>query len=74
VTHHDDPLASWLRDLRDQTGLTQQELAEWVGVSRVTVSRWENGHIYPPRPYRMALNDIARIKGHEPIPARWRYS
>lgn len=73
MTHADDPLSSWLRDLRDGAGLTQQELADWIGVSRATLSRWEQGHHYPGRAYRLALNDIARMKGHEPIPARWRY-
>ena len=67
------PLSDWLKDLRDGAGLTQQELADWVGVDRVTVSRWENGHNYPPRHHRYTLNDIARAKGHEPMPSRWRY-
>lgn len=74
MTHADDPLSAWLRDLRSQAGLTQQELAEWVGVHRVSVSRWESGATYPPRAHRLTLNTIARQLGHEPLPGRWRYS
>ncbi len=34
-------------NLRKQRGLTQTELARIVGVSRVTVSRWENSKVQP---------------------------
>lgn len=64
-------LADWLRDLRDGIGYTQQEMADWVGVHRVTFSRWETGATYPPYAHRMTLNDIARKVGHEAIPRRW---
>lgn len=33
-----------LRQLRDELGLTQQEMAKSLNVSFVTYSRWENGH------------------------------
>jgi DNA-binding XRE family transcriptional regulator len=36
-------LAQRLRRARDEAGLTQVELAEALGVSPSTVSRWENG-------------------------------
>lgn len=32
-----------LRELRTQANITQEELAELVGVSTKTVSYWENG-------------------------------
>lgn len=36
-----------LRELREQIGLTQQELAERVGVQRDAVARWEAGRREP---------------------------
>lgn len=34
-----------VRAIRTQLKLTQQELADKVGVSRVSVARWENGSL-----------------------------
>lgn len=36
-----------LRKARKEHGLTQNELAEGIGVSRVTVTEWENNTRYP---------------------------
>ena len=36
-----------IRKLRRENGLTQEQLAEKVGVSFQTVSRWETGVVYP---------------------------
>ena len=36
-----------MQDLRKQTGLTQEELAERLYVSRTAVSKWESGRGYP---------------------------
>lgn len=36
-----------LQDLRKQKGLTQQELADQLYVSRTAVSKWESGRGYP---------------------------
>ena len=35
-------IGAFLRDLRKEKGLTQEELAEKFGVSSRSVSRWEN--------------------------------
>ena len=32
-----------VKEFREKTGLTQEELAEKMGVQRNTVWRWENG-------------------------------
>lgn len=36
-------IGSFLRALRNEKGLTQEQLAEQVNVSRRSVSRWETG-------------------------------
>lgn len=38
--------------LRHAANLTQQEVAEVVGVKRLAVARWELGHTHPRRPHR----------------------
>jgi predicted ATPase/DNA-binding CsgD family transcriptional regulator/DNA-binding XRE family transcriptional regulator len=35
--------AAYVHELRTRLGLSQGQLAAWLGVSNVTVSRWENG-------------------------------
>ena len=40
-------IGAFLRDLRKEKGLTQEELAEKFGVSSRSVSRWENGNTMP---------------------------
>ncbi|MBQ8248611.1 MAG: helix-turn-helix transcriptional regulator [Clostridia bacterium] len=36
-----------IKDKRLSLGLTQEELAQKVGVQRTTVTMWENGEAYP---------------------------
>ena len=36
-----------LQELRKQKGLTQEELAELLYVSRTAISKWESGRGYP---------------------------
>lgn len=36
-----------LQRLRKQAGMSQEELGERLGVSRQTISKWENGTSYP---------------------------
>ena len=40
-------IGSFLRELRGEQGLTQEQLAEILGVSNRSVSRWENGRNMP---------------------------
>lgn len=44
----EQPTVSHLvRDLRQLTGLTQEQFASCLGVSYTTVNRWENAHMQP---------------------------
>ncbi len=36
-------IGNFLKELRKEKGLTQEQLGEKVGASNKTVSRWENG-------------------------------
>ena len=44
-----------VRGIRKQLGLSQERLAEALGVSFATVNRWENGHV---KPSRLALRQL----------------
>jgi transcriptional regulator with XRE-family HTH domain len=43
--------------LRQAAGLTQQELAEILGVNRATVSLWENGRQVP----QLTISQVKRL-------------
>lgn len=45
-----------LKEWRRHRGLTQDELAKAVGVTYMTIGRWENGRGYPK------ASDIAKIE------------
>ena len=46
-----------LRELRKSRGLTQQELAEALYVSRTAISKWESGRGYP------SIDSLKEISG-----------
>jgi len=56
------PFSQRLELLRERFGLTQQELAEKIGVSREQVSRWERGK---QNPTVDKLSEICRALGIE---------
>ena len=47
-----------IREKRKQLGLTQENVAEYLGVSTPAVSKWENGTTYPDI---MLLPALARL-------------
>ena len=51
-------IGSFLRELRTQKGLTQEQLAEKLNVSGRTVSRWENGNNMPDLSIIVELADF----------------
>ncbi|NMA85233.1 MAG: helix-turn-helix domain-containing protein [Epulopiscium sp.] len=74
-------IANNLSYLRNQLGLSQEEVAERIGVSRQSVAKWENGDSLPDilkcealaDLYDVSLNDLVRYNPEEnglPIPPK----
>lgn len=40
-------IAKVLVNMRKEKGITQDELANYIGVSKASVSKWETGQSYP---------------------------
>ena len=51
-------LGQRLYDLRRKQGLSQEQLAEKINVSRQTVSKWESGQSTPDLPKLLALAEV----------------
>lgn len=47
-----------IKDYREKVFLTQKELAEKLGVSFVSVNRWENGHFVPTMKLKRKLHKL----------------
>ena len=57
------PIDSTLRAIRASLDLTQQQLADRLGVSFTTINRWEGGVTAPQRAARIAINALAAEAG-----------
>ncbi|MBQ8983118.1 MAG: helix-turn-helix transcriptional regulator [Lachnospiraceae bacterium] len=63
-----------LYELRKQKGLSQEELAHRLNVSRQTISKWEVGESTPDMEKLVAISDLFEVsldelvKGEEPEP------
>lgn len=47
-----------IKEIREKLIISQEELAELLGVSFATVNRWENGHCDPSIKARRKLKEI----------------
>ena len=47
-----------LKELREEKGLSQVELAKCIGVGKSIISYWELGQSYPTLPNLIALSDF----------------
>ena len=62
-----------LQEVRKRSGLTQEEFAEQLQVSRQSVSRWQSGRSYPEmekiificKRYGVTMDD------NRPVPSKW---
>lgn len=57
----DTPLAKYLRMLRDNQGLKQDEVARQLGITRGTYSHYENGRLTPPADALYKLSSIFHV-------------
>lgn len=55
----------FLKELRNEKGMTQEQLGEKIGVSNKTISRWETGKYMPPVECLNMLCDIYNISINE---------
>ncbi|MDO5601661.1 MAG: helix-turn-helix transcriptional regulator [Oscillospiraceae bacterium] len=66
-------IAEQLKNARAKAELTQEEVAEKLGVSRQTVSNWENGRSYPDIVSMITLSGVygvsldALLKGDDAL-------
>lgn len=58
-------IGSFLKKLRNEKGMTQEQLGEKIGVSNKTISRWETGNYMPPVECLNMLSDIYNISINE---------
>jgi len=54
-------MGRFLQELRKEKGLTQEQLAEQMGVARRTVSRWETGSNMPDLDILIELSDVYAV-------------
>ena len=54
-------IGRFLQDLRKERKLTQEQLAERMGVARRTVSRWETGSNMPDMDILIELSDLYEV-------------
>ncbi len=54
-------IGKFLQELRKEKSLTQEQLAEKIGVSRRTVSRWETGSNLPDMDVLIELSDLYEV-------------
>ena len=55
-------IEGFLRELRKEKELTQEQLSEQFGVSSRSVSRWENGNTMPELGILVELADYAEVE------------
>ena len=56
---------AFLKQLRKEKNMTQEQLGERIGVTNKTVSRWKTGNYMPPVECLELLSDIYQISINE---------
>lgn len=60
----------FLKELRREQGLTQEQLGEQLGVTNKTVSRWETGSYLPPVECLILLSELYGVSINEIVSGR----
>lgn len=60
-------IGNFLKELRKEKGNTQEEIAEILGISSRSVSRWENGNTMPDLRFLVELADYYNVDIREII-------
>jgi len=58
-----DQMSEFVRAIRRELKLTQEELAHQLGITVGTVNRWENGRFRPSKLARAMILDFAKKHG-----------
>lgn len=58
-------IGEFIQEIRKDKGLTQKELAEQVGISDKTISKWENGNSIPDTSMLLPLCQVLNITVNE---------
>ncbi len=56
-----EKIGRFLKELRKQKGLTQEQIAEKFNVSNRTISRWENGYNMPDIDILIEISDYYEV-------------
>jgi len=54
-----------LREIREKKGISQEELAEKLGVSRIMIIHYEKGRNYPSLERAVQISSVYRAKGNK---------
>ena len=63
-------IGKFLAMLRHERNFTQEQLAEQLGTSNKTISRWENGNYMPPLEMLMELSEFYSVSINELLSGR----
>lgn len=58
-------IGKFIAELRKETGLTQEQFGEKIGVTNKTVSRWETGTYLPPADALLAMSELFQVSINE---------
>lgn len=60
TSNHKADLSSRIKSIRQQLDLSQEELAQKLGVSFTSVNRWENGQTKPSKLARRQIEALCK--------------
>ena len=58
-----EDISQYIREIRQQLGMTQEEFAHALGITVGTVNRWENGRFRPSKLAKATILEFARRHG-----------